>query len=889
MRPTRPLLSCLLSFLAFSGFALASSGSRFGGEIGAPASQPRIASSLSVSTTCAVKDEGTVWCWGVNDSRLLGPATTAASSSTPVQITNLTGAISVALGGSFGCALIGSGGGASTVQCWGNNSSGQLGDGTTTTSAAPITVKNLSGVVQISAGLNHVCALRYDGTLRCWGGNATHALGDTDISNHLTPFTPAISGAIRISTTLSGTCALLVGGSVQCWGRAMNIFGGSAMGDGVTIESPSPVTVSGITTAVNITSGAQHNCALLLGGSVKCWGSNESGQLGLGNNIEKTLPVSVSISSVVALSGGLKHSCAIVVDGTVHCWGTNASSQLGTNASANYNQPGSAVSGLTDATEISAGVNYSCAIEVHGVPYCWGADDKGQLGNGITTPSLVLPSTVTSISGSIGARGVVSGGAFVCARRGNATLSCWGAGESGQMGNGSTISPGSRDAIAVTAIPNPLAIGTGKNHVCTVRTVGDLFCWGDGSGSQLGYASAKSTTPQAVFLANNPILAMSGGQLHSCAITIGSIVTCWGTSSSGQTGSGVNNIPSTDSVFAVNSAVAISSGISHTCAVLINGHVSCWGDNFYGQLGDNQAEQVAGFPVAVLGLTNVVAVAAGGFHTCALTANGLVYCWGENTNGQLGTSNTLQKLSPTLVNGLSDAIAITAGPNHTCALRAEHSAVCWGDNGAYQLGSAAFTNSNVPVPVISGFATVNNVQIPIKLANVRAISAGIFHTCALVGVAPYCWGDDTKDQIGLNPRAINAPRPTLINSFTANINPAVTISQNSRIATVNVILNCPDDARAHIILSLVQGQVQGGVEGSADCTGKFAQVPLNVPAHGLNGFQAGPATAQIEAIIRQKGDVIEDQHWTRAVQISVAPATSHGHGEAQGHNEAGDE
>jgi alpha-tubulin suppressor-like RCC1 family protein len=328
---------------------------------------------------------------------------------TPVSVSNLSGVTAVATGYYHNCALLSDG----TVACWGSNQSGDLGASADAgpggpvgpddcagnpCSTTPVAVSGLAGVVSVSAGNDGTCALLSGGTVECWGDDSYGQLGflpDGASPMSLTPVAiPGLSGVTAIASGVLHNCALLSSGSVECWG--MNADG--ELGNGTTTGpercsgqpcSTSPVPVSGLTHVQAIAAGGLDTCALLAGGTVDCWGLGGSGDLGNGASVNSAIPVPVSgLTGVTAIAVGYYNACALLSGGTVACWGDNTYGALGngvlagpSTCGADYCSPSPVpVSNLSGATAIAVGAEFACALLSNGTVECWGDNQTGELG-----------------------------------------------------------------------------------------------------------------------------------------------------------------------------------------------------------------------------------------------------------------------------------------------------------------------------------------------------------------------------------------------------------------------------------------------------------------------------------------------------------------------------
>lgn len=304
------------------------------------------------ASSCGLLANGTVECWGQNSYGQVGDGTTTRRYL-PVKVLGLSGASDIQAGVYHFCALTSGG----AVKCWGRNDAGQIGDGSTANSLAPKQVSGLtSGVTRIFAAHQISCAI-INGRTKCWGRNDYGQLGDGTTTQRPTPVDVTILSGVptEIAADHSKTCAI-VADALRCWGYSLDF-----LGDGKTQRSLTPIQVTGLTSGVTrISLGSGHSCAIA-NGAAKCWGQNGDGQVGDGTRDDKLMPVQVIASKVTEISAGASHTCAIV-SGSVHCWGSNAYGQLGNGSADSGHALPRSVSGFPRSMiGISLGSSFSTA------------------------------------------------------------------------------------------------------------------------------------------------------------------------------------------------------------------------------------------------------------------------------------------------------------------------------------------------------------------------------------------------------------------------------------------------------------------------------------------------------------------------------------------------
>jgi len=391
--------------------------------------------------------------------------TAGGTSANTIVFSVLSAPVQLTAGASHSCAVLAD----ATLKCWGLNTNGQLGNGTTTQSTSPVVVTGVAGAKQVAAGAAFSCAVLTDSTVRCWGLNTNGQLGN----NTTTQSTTAVQVKATATTNLTGVssialggafaCAVLTDSTVRCWGLGTS----GQLGNGAALSSNLPVTVTGLSGVTAITAGGTTACALLNTGAVKCWGANANGQLGNGTTATtSTIPVqvtgidgSVSANKALAIDAGDNHVCAVITGGTLKCWGLNTNGQLGDGTTTKRTAPVSVLASagvaLTGVSAITAGASHSCAIIGTGstaTAKCWGINTNGVLGNGTTTQSLYPVAVVATLTTGISQ--IVAGGTQTLGLAPSSALApvavvAWGGNTNGQLGDAST-----------TARTNPVALGT---------------------------------------------------------------------------------------------------------------------------------------------------------------------------------------------------------------------------------------------------------------------------------------------------------------------------------------------------------------------------------------------------------------------------------------------
>ena len=696
-----------------------------------------------------LRSDGKLFAWG--DGAMLG-APGLVSSQIPVAVTSLSGVKRIAQGGQLAVALRSDG----SVWTWGSNTSGQLGDGTTTGRAYPGRVQGAlatSNLVDVAAGTSFALALRDDGTVWAWGSNDNGQLGDGSTIARTLP--------VRVGT-LTGIVAIAAGGSSAFAVNAM----GNVWGWGGVNTSTSPQPIAGLPAIAAVATGGAHHLYLTTTGTVWSAGANHAGQLGDGTFTPRASPVAVpGLANVTRVAAGQAHSVALKSDGSVLTWGNNGSGQLGDGSRFAKPAPVNAL-GMDSVLTIAAGFSQTYAIHADGMAFAWGDNALGQLGTGVPAtgsaqPMFVVqpvPTLVQNTSGGIGSQLILQlRDAFPDAF---AFLPAFGVAPGATVTSAPvTIAGFASPAAPMTSIPVSITGGTFSVAGGPFATSG-MIQNGQTVQVRVQAPASLNTTASATLTAGAmpgrsatfyvrtrrdpstgiPVPQVVAGTDHSAMLSPDGVVFGVGYNSNGQLGNGsAFSSPTLRATSGLSDVTAIASGGNHMLALRQDRTVVAWGYNGSGQLGNNTTgnSQPVFVPVAVA--PNIVAISAGEFHSLALADNGEVWAWGLSSDGQAGTGSatTPRYLVPQKVSGITSAIAIAAGGKHNLALLANGSVVAWGANASGQLGNGGTASAATPVNV-TGLGS-----------GVSAIAAGGAHSLAIKADGTLvAWGDNAFGQLG---------------------------------------------------------------------------------------------------------------------------------------------
>lgn len=573
--------------IPFSGAgAIGSRGSAERVSVGAPVAQI----ALGFQQVCARTVDGDVLCWGQNSNSELG--TSGASRFTPMPTDPpIDDAIDIAVGNQHGCALRASG----QTFCWGVGTNGRLGTGNTLGSTMPVRATELGDDgAELAAYNEGTFVTSTSGVHRVVGSNVAGTVGvGSAVANAITAVSPVGLGPTARIFTTSSSVGAIDGSRAWIWG--LNYHG--ALADGAYVrESPTPIATSGIT---SVSLGEREGCVGTATDAL-CFGRNLFGQLGVGSmGFYGSNSTPALIAAISHPWMGEQFACGLS-GGDAFCWGTNANGRVGTGSvGGNVLTPTSVMlAGFEDAVA-AGGDGFACAIQdAPGNVYCWGKNQFGQLGQGTMGADVPMPGT--AVVGIDDAVALFAMRYSMCALRDGGDLMCWGAGSSGQLGNGGTAS--SSVAVSVSLVENVLDVAGAETHMCAISRTdaaptapsGQVFCWGSNVEGAVGDPASSAGHPTPFGVPVLDAVTLGVGRQHTCALRATGELRCWGRNNEAQLGDGTRiqrNAPVVSHAISGN-VVGLSKANSQRshgqCAWRDDGTAVCWGLNVEGSLGGGE-------------------------------------------------------------------------------------------------------------------------------------------------------------------------------------------------------------------------------------------------------------------------------------------------------------
>jgi alpha-tubulin suppressor-like RCC1 family protein len=574
-----------------------------------------VAISAGGSRTAAVLANGTIVNWGNGVNGQLGINSMSGDMSTAVTVCNISNAVTISCGGNHTISLLADGG----VRTWGYGVNGRLGIGSAADMSTAVTPCNISNVtvtrsdfmrgqyvLEISRPMT-VAALLLDTNYAFNAGSAQYTGIAVVGSSGSVEFMRDGSSAWTTVSGTSATTALLLRGSDQIRGnygsltmRAWNGMGVSGSLASVDLTAATGATVLGyafgasslVTTVLfrrpityrSIACGAQYTAALIADGTMRTWGSNGEGALGIGSTTSQLTPVTpCNVSNVVTIVCGGYHTAALLADGTMRTWGWGGNGRLG-NRTITAQPTTTAVTpcNVSNAVAIACGDNHTAALLADGTMRTWGQGATGQLGIGSTVDmsSAVTPCNISN------AVAIACGVNITAALLADGTMRTWGAGGNGQLGNGTTTAS-QLTAVTPCNVSNAVAIACSAAHTAALLADGTMRTWGYGAYGRLGIGSTADMSTAVTPLNISNIVAISCGSDYTAALLADGIMRTWGEGSFGKLGNN-STVSQLTAVTPCNvsNAVAIACGWDHTAALLADGTMRIWGRGQFGQIGD---------------------------------------------------------------------------------------------------------------------------------------------------------------------------------------------------------------------------------------------------------------------------------------------------------------
>ena len=712
-------------------------------------------STISAGTTHAgaIKTDGTLWMWGHNHLGQLGVGNISSYAS-PVTIAGGGTSWSRLVCGYYHSAAVKTDG---TLWAWGYDFYGQLGDGTIVNKSSPVTVagggttwNTTTGT--ISAGYYSSAAIKTDGNLWAWGLNTFGQIGNNTTS---TTSIPTLTQSwIQVADHSQSFAAIKTDGSLWTWGY--NSYGQLGNNTNTTTLSPG-TTIGGGTNWKQVALATSSMLAVKTDGTLWSWGYNGYGQLGTGNYLSSSSPITVAGGgtnwAAVAIGYGgypiVPTTLATKTDGSLWVWGDNSVGQLALNLPNGYSSPVTTAGGGTTWKQVDADGYQTAAIKTDGTLWTWGNNQYGMLGDG----TVVNKSSPVTVAGGGTTWSQVSVGVYhTGAIKTDGTLWTWGYNFYGQLGTGNTVGYSSPVTTAGGGTTwKQVAVGNYHSSYA-IKTDGTLWTWGYNlTYGALGDGTVvNKSSPATVAGGGTTWNQVAAGFALAIAVKTDGTLWSWGNNAIGQLGDGASankSSPSTTIGGGTNWS-QVSANMSSPAAVKTDGTLWAWGNNANGQLGNNTTTNSSSPGTTIGGGTTWAQVACGYYHTVATKTDGTVWGFGDNTYGQLGNNTTTTTLSPVSITVGATAWStvtgtISAGQYHSGGIKTDGTLWTWGRNkyGALGVGFYNISSVNSPISIAYGGATWNTASYAISVNNGQV---GAIKTDGTL----WMWGWNPTGQLG---------------------------------------------------------------------------------------------------------------------------------------------
>ena len=666
------------------------------------------------AASCALNNQGEIWCWGDETSGGLGNGSTGGTQQRPIIVDHPDGLRWIDYDNHVGgiCAIDA----ARDMYCWGEGSAGEMGDGASSDNTTPDIVGAIGTYewASVGSGRLNVCAVTTDGTGYCWGAGSNGQIGNGASATVNTP--QAVSGGHTWDHIDAGeyiTCGVTTDGDGYCWGR--NEEGGVGNGAG-TGDYDTPQLL-GVGIKWDHISVGRDVCGVTVDNTMLCWGRLADNFAGLGNDIIAERPWPVPMGAGIKwekVYAGYNNDCAISIEGKIYCWGdSNTLLGMGVTSPGDQTYPQEIVNDLrfSDVTVGFANVFGVTDPDKSKISYAtgWGDDTGYQIGNDDTAADATVPKLVWGQNDWIK---LARGEDHSCGIDMNQDLYCWGTNGAGQLGINNTTT---EEAPTQENLGLKWLDVTAANEItCAIDTKRDAYCWGDNTGvsGRIGDGTTGSDRDEPTkVIGGHKWVQIDAGDQVVCGVVSNGDGYCWGTELTAEAGNGSGDTDTLDEPTIVADShkwqkILTNVGPeSTTCGLDTSGAAWCWGkDATYGSVGDGGGASATASqsPVAVAGSFVFTDIGGGGPY-CGIDENQDAYCWGRNTSGELGIGSTggTNDEPATAVTGSHKWVKIEGGDSYMCGLTSEDRVYCWGEGDNYRLGNGATSDQSNPTLVFT--------------------------------------------------------------------------------------------------------------------------------------------------------------------------------------------